>query len=128
VGFLATGAGVGAGVGAAASSSSSSASLSALEEEEDGDEERTLGASPMLMSESLESLSLSLSLSLSDPELLSLWEPLEVLSQAWNSSINDGAFLASASALPFFFSSSANAVLVAENPFLDRNVATAPSN
>jgi hypothetical protein len=113
----------GAGVGAAVSSSSSSASLSELEEEEedDGDAERALGASPMLTSESLESLSL---LSLSEL----LFEPLEVLSQVWKSSTKDGAFLASALALPFFFSSSAKAVLVAEKPFLERKDATAASN
>jgi hypothetical protein len=118
-GFLAAG----AGVGAAASSSSSSASLSELEEEDDGDAERALGASPMLTSESLESLSLSL-LPLSEL----LLEPLEILSHVWKSSTKDGAFLASVLALPFFFSSSAKAVLVAEKPFLERKDATAASN
>jgi hypothetical protein len=121
VGFLAAGAGVGA-----AASSSSSASLSELEEEEeeDGDADRALGASPMLTSESL----VSLSLSLPESELLSLSAFLEILSHVWKSSTKDGAFLASALALPFFFSSSANAVLVAEKPFLERKEATAASN
>jgi hypothetical protein len=126
VGFLAGG----AGVGAAESSSSSSASLSELDEaeEEEGDEERDLGASPMLTSESLASLSLSLleSESLSLSELL--LEPPEVLSRVWKSSTREGAFLTSALVLPFFFSSAAKAVLVAEKPLLERKDATAPSN